>query len=400
MHNPIIKAIELLGLGPRASAITAKMDRAEVNIFGEIGFDITAPEFINQLREFRGAKHLDIHILSAGGSVFEGFAMANAISSFPGETTVFIDGLAASIASLVAISADRTVIAENGFIAIHDPFTIAQGTAEDLRHRADILDQLTDQLIQAYHTKTGLSRARISALMDAETWFNANDAVKIGLADEVGLAIEIAANIDIRRFYNMSEDAKTLVATVTTNDKDKGGTPDDGDTTNDASAGAVGAIEGQPGAVPVPIAQAGDTDAAYQEGLDAGKLTAVSDTVEEYKAMIAVIHAEHSQAKGALDAEVSALTTQNQALASKVSELLAKVKRFTGGLAFNPDDADGGAAPETTPVLDAPSNWQEAITAAAGDGKSYEDALVYCEAEYPALHKEYIDFSKLEIDHR
>ena len=445
----------------------------EVQIFGEIGGDVSAIEFTNQLRQLRGAPRLDIRINSGGGGVFDGFAIANAIAAFPGETVAFVDGLAASMASVIAVSADRTVIAENGFMMIHNPFGLEIGDSDAMRNKADMLDQITDQLIRTYENKTGESPGQISDWMNAETWFNAQSAIEHGFADEIGLSIDVAAKIDIRRFSNMPEDAKSFIKPeegesflaalnreianletperarkeivsalavgakltdpevwkilsgesafptsetvdffdVVLTDMSKAAATGD---TNAGSGDNAGNNAGDPPDVPgsaggdkPPEIQMsdkakGDSDAAYQEGIDVGKLAKIGDVKAEYEARIKEIAGETTAVKNSLNEQIVALTEQNRELVGKVGALRDKVKKFTGGLDFNTADAGGDADTDPPPVIDAPDNWQDAMAQAQGgdNAMSYEKAMLYCMKTYPALHKDFVKFSSKDAEHR
>ena len=173
---------------------------ADLYLYGEVGgFGANASEFISTLAELKGA-HINLHIHSPGGSVFEGHAIFNALKNHPGGITTYIDGIAASMASVIAMAGSPVKIASNGFLMIHNPWSQAAGDSADMRKEADVLDKLKESLVKIYADKSGMKPADISAAMDAETWFDAEEAVAFGLADEVFSGMQAAASIDVSKF--------------------------------------------------------------------------------------------------------------------------------------------------------------------------------------------------------
>lgn len=127
-----------------------------------------------------------VRINSPGGDVFGGQAMVNAIRAYDrGKVTAYIDGYAASAASSVAIAADTVIMGEGSMFMIHKAWTIELGNADDFRNTAALLDKIDGNLINAYAEKTGKSAEDVKALMDSgDTWFNVQEALDFGLADE------------------------------------------------------------------------------------------------------------------------------------------------------------------------------------------------------------------------
>jgi len=184
-----------------AYRIEAKADdRAEILIYDEIGADpwtgtgIGADDFVRDLRAIK-APHIDVRINSVGGSVFDGNAIYNALARHPAHIDVYIDGIAASIASVIAMAGERIHIAANAFIMIHNPQGMVWGEAADMRKMADTLDTIRGWLIGTYARRTGQPAEKIEAWMDAETWFDAEEAVEFGFADEIVEGREIDARI-------------------------------------------------------------------------------------------------------------------------------------------------------------------------------------------------------------
>lgn len=109
----------------------------------------------------------------------------NMLMDYKGNVTVKIDGIAASAASVIAMAGRKVLVSPVSMLMIHNPMTVAMGNAADMEKAIDMLESVKDSIINAYEIKTGLSRARLSHLMDAETWMDANKAVELGFADEI-----------------------------------------------------------------------------------------------------------------------------------------------------------------------------------------------------------------------
>lgn len=161
------------------------IDDSDAWLYEWFGESATAPNsFKDELNQFKG-KDLTVWIDSYGGSVFAGASIYNALKEHNGKITVKIDGKAMSAASVIAMAGDEIIMSPVAVMMIHNPLTTASGNMHDLRKVADVLDQVKESIINAYVTKTGRSRNKISQMMDDETWMSANVAVKEGFADGV-----------------------------------------------------------------------------------------------------------------------------------------------------------------------------------------------------------------------
>lgn len=179
---------------------------AEVLIYEEIGgWGISAKEFARDLKDLGELRQIDLRINSPGGSVFEGNAIFNMLKQHPAHVTAYIDGLAASMASVIAMSADHIVMPENALLMIHNPWTVAIGNAEELRKNADLLDKIKQTLLSAYG-RSALTDDEISEMMDAETWLTGEEAVEMGLADELEQEVAMAA---CAKFGQLAQFTKT-----------------------------------------------------------------------------------------------------------------------------------------------------------------------------------------------
>lgn len=164
-----------------------KGKRGEIYIYESIGEGwfggITAKAFADTMKELGKVDALDIYINSPGGNVFDGIAIYNQIKRFDGEKIVCIDGIAASIASVIAMAGDEIRIADNGMMMIHDPWGLAIGTADEMRKTADSLDKVAGTILDTYVARTKGNRDEIADWMNVETWMNAAEAVERGFAD-------------------------------------------------------------------------------------------------------------------------------------------------------------------------------------------------------------------------
>lgn len=195
---------------------------AEMYIDGEIvtdelyDSDTSAAGFRDALKSLGDVKNINLHINSPGGSVFEGIAIYNMLKQNPAKVNVYVDGLAASIASVIAMSGDAIFMPKNAMMMIHNPWTMAVGNADELRKQADDLDQITKASVVTYLNKADgkLDENTLKELMDNETWLTAQEAVDYGLADEVMEPNKAAASIDkcfAQRYRNVP---KQLLQTI------------------------------------------------------------------------------------------------------------------------------------------------------------------------------------------
>ena len=128
---------------------------------------------------------ITLHINSPGGNVTDALAIFNNLRAYAGTVTAFVDGLAASSATLVMLAADEVVMASHSLIMVHNPWTVAMGDASAMRQSADTLDKAAGEMITLYAERTGQSAEAITAIMEAETWYNAEEAVAAGFAQRV-----------------------------------------------------------------------------------------------------------------------------------------------------------------------------------------------------------------------
>lgn len=173
----------------------------EVMIYDEIGnFGVDAKSFISEIKNIPSDKSVLLRINSPGGSVIDGLAIYDAISRMPQKVTSRIEGIAASMASIVALAADEVIMSENSLYMIHNVWGGEVGESDDLRKAADLMDKMGERLINIYVSKTGQSEEQIRSWMDAETWFNSSEAQEAGFINLVEEPIKMAAKFDIKKY--------------------------------------------------------------------------------------------------------------------------------------------------------------------------------------------------------
>ena len=145
--------------------------------------DITPAMFKEEL--FSGDGPITLHISSPGGDCVAASQIYTMLMDYPGDVTVHIDGLAASAASVIAMAGTKVCMSPTACMMIHNPFTAAMGDTDEMRKAIQLLDEVKESIINAYQIKTGLSRTKLSHLMDAETWMNAVKAKELGFCDEI-----------------------------------------------------------------------------------------------------------------------------------------------------------------------------------------------------------------------
>lgn len=161
---------------------------AEVEIYAPIGDNwygdgLTAKRFRDDLKALGDIDQINVRINSPGGEVFDGFSIYNALKEHKAKVTVYIDGLAASIASVIAMAGDEILMGEGAMFMVHSPWTLAMGDADDMRATAEMLDKISVGVVDAYTARTGQERETVEGWMQGETWFTRDEAIDAGLAD-------------------------------------------------------------------------------------------------------------------------------------------------------------------------------------------------------------------------
>lgn len=175
---------------------------AEESWFGD---EITPKQFKSEL--VSGEGDIDIWINSPGGDCIAASQIYNMLMDYKGNVTVKIDGIAASAASVIAMAGTIVKVSPLSLIMIHNPLTVAIGDSNEMKKAIQMLDEVKESIINAYELKTGQPRAKLSKLMDGETWLNANKALELGFADE--LLFDERETCDGAQNYSFSRQAVT-----------------------------------------------------------------------------------------------------------------------------------------------------------------------------------------------
>lgn len=189
--------------------MAARGKKGQIDIYGIIGDDffeegITADYFAKELKRLGAVSEIDVHINSDGGDAFQGRTIYSLLAAHPAKVTVYVDGLAASAASLIAMAGKEIVMAEGSFLMIHEAWGAVRGRAKDLRQRADTMDQVNETMAQTYAKRSGQPYKKVRQMMDEETWMEASVAKSMGFADVVSEPMQVAACVQHpERFKNM-----------------------------------------------------------------------------------------------------------------------------------------------------------------------------------------------------
>jgi ATP-dependent Clp protease, protease subunit len=164
---------------------------AQIDIFGDIvsekWFDeeTSAVSFRDALKELGDVSTINLSINSGGGSVFDGIAIYNMLKTHKATVNVYVEGLAASIASVIAMAGDTITMRSGSMMMVHMPWTLSQGNAEEMRKTADTLEKTGDSIVDIYSERTGISPDNIRNIMNEETWLSAEEAVEQGWATKL-----------------------------------------------------------------------------------------------------------------------------------------------------------------------------------------------------------------------
>ena len=190
------------------SDFRAQGKRGEIWLYDPIGNSyfgdsISAKQFSKELTALGKVDSISLRINSPGGDVFDGFAIYNQLKQHPATVVVSVDGLAASIASIIAMAGDSIKIAANAMMMIHDPQGVAVGDAGEMNRVAALLQTVKGNLADTYAARTAQSKADIEAWMADETWLTAEEAVRYGFADATTSEVAMSATFDLGAFRNL-----------------------------------------------------------------------------------------------------------------------------------------------------------------------------------------------------
>ena len=187
------------------------------------GDEVTPMMFKDEL--LAGTGDITVWINSPGGDVFAAAQIYNMLMDYKGKVTVKIDGLAASAASVIAMAGGDVYMSPVSMIMIHNPSTIAIGDSEEMLRAKALLDEVKESIINAYELKTGLSRTKLSHLMDAESWMNANKAIELGFADKIMFMENETPDLTDSLIFSRMAVTNSLISKLPKKQKQKTGTP-------------------------------------------------------------------------------------------------------------------------------------------------------------------------------
>jgi len=178
--------------------------KTKAYIFDEIGFwGITAKKFLDSISD---AGDIDVHISSVGGNVFDALAIYHTLKQHTGVVDVYIDGLAASAASLIAMAGKTIYMPDNAFMMIHDPTVSAWGTSADIKSALELVDKTKEVILNIYQTRAKVSREALVKAMSATTWYTGKEAKAAGLVDVVTDSIKLAARLNLADYENVPQE--------------------------------------------------------------------------------------------------------------------------------------------------------------------------------------------------
>ena len=185
---------------------SASEDSAEVLIYDVIGWPFNdAGELVRTIKDL-GGKDITVRINSPGGDVFDGLALFNAIDMYSGRVITRIEGLAASMASIVAIGGDEVQSHANAMMMIHEPWTYMAGNQHDMREVADILEKISGNMLDIYYGKAGNGKRELKQMMREETWLTAKEAKENRLIDTIIEKPAVKASFDLSMFAKTPDD--------------------------------------------------------------------------------------------------------------------------------------------------------------------------------------------------
>lgn len=193
---------------------------AQIDIFGQIVseklFDeeTSASSFRDSLKSLGDVSTINLSINSGGGSVWDGVAIYNMLKSHKATVNVYVEGLAASIASVIAMAGDTITMRSGSMMMVHMPFTIAQGNAEEMRKTADALEKTGNNIVDIYSSRTGISSDDIRNIMNEETWLSAEEAVEQGWATKLDKKEAVMNSVPKEILGRFSNVPKNVLARV------------------------------------------------------------------------------------------------------------------------------------------------------------------------------------------
>lgn len=270
---------------------------AEISIYDAIGaWGVSAQQFVGDLKAIKASK-INLRLNTPGGEVFDGTAIYNALREHPAQIIVHVDGVAASAGSFIAMSGDKVRMADNAYLMIHNARGGVMGEADDMRRYADVLEKINGNIAAMYIRKAGNTADHWRGLMDAETWFTADEAKQQGLVDEVYTATKQAAGVKAAfdfKIYNKIPDAVRGMWGINNNTQSA---PDESQR-SDPPTPQVAQLKGN---------SMSDTTTAAPAQNQAGTEQVTEPTVAQLRQMTAEGHFKQGHTKGIADGHIQAV---------------------------------------------------------------------------------------------
>lgn len=191
--------------------------KLDFDIYDEIVDDgmwggLSSQTFVNAIKDLKEGDELDLHFNSPGGSVVAGIAMANKVKELSKKgvkTTAIVEGICASIATVIMCACEKVKMNKSAFCMIHNCWAVVQGDAEELRKQADVMEKMNEAILSFYRSKFDLTDDELKAYMDEETWFSGSEAQNFKfnceVIDDEDVKLQLAAKFDLTRFHKIPE---------------------------------------------------------------------------------------------------------------------------------------------------------------------------------------------------
>lgn len=348
----------------------------QLNLYGVIGSDVRSVDVKKALLEMDQTQELVVKIDSEGGSVIDGFSIANALEAYPGPKRIIVEPSAFSIASYIVAVFDNVEIVSNGYIMAHFPYDMMGGTSEELKNKAALLENMETKFVERYVAKTGKTEEEVREMLRKEVFFDAEESVAAGLASSIiGLEAKARATPTAKH-----RDMPTRVYAALFG-ANLGG--DESETTEEQSmSNAQPAATVQEIKAAHPKASADFILACVERSLPMAQVSA-EYTEEQAKAMEELM-SENEELK----AKLSAMEEEMSAKAMEEEEPEAMEEEE------KPVARARGAKPVANAakpgVTSASERWNEAVAAEVARGASRPNAVLACAKKNPGLHAEYI----------
>jgi ATP-dependent protease ClpP protease subunit len=349
------------GVQGRGFSIRAEADRAEVLVYDVIDpwYGLSAKQFHDELKALGPVSIIDVRINSPGGSITEGMAFHSILKRQTAKVIAHVDGIAASIASVVAMAAGEIVMAEGSYMMIHNPLGVVIGESQEMRDYAELLDKMKAQLVNIYAARSKQTPEAVAAFMDAETWFTADEAIAAGFADRTSPDLALAASCDPARFLHFPAKLQNL----------RGETLMSTENPTNVPAPAQSA----PPALPQP---AGYTE--LKAGLPGADPAFLCAQLESQGTL--------AQAQNAWMAEQNRRVTAARQEADQAKAAAA----FTKPRGIEPL-GDGASKPAGAGAGDPIAQFKEAVGVKVAAGMNRQKAVKEVAAENPELHESFVD---------